>query len=63
MYQKQKGLVVYSRNVRKLYLIQIKVVSLRHGSQGEKMSTALHYVLETKGITRDERKLRKNLYH
>jgi len=30
---------------------------MKHGSQGEKMSAALHYVLEKKGIIRDERKL------
>jgi len=46
-----------------LYLIQIKVVNLKHRSHGEKMSAALHDVLETKGIIRDERKLRKNLYY
>ena len=46
-----------------LYLIQLQRVSLHVGSRGEKMGAALHDVLETKGIIRDERKLRKNLYH
>jgi hypothetical protein len=54
MYQKQKGLVVLGKYVLKLYLIQIKRVSLKYGNRGEKMSAALHDVSEKKGVSRLE---------
>jgi hypothetical protein len=63
MYQKLKGLVVLSKNVGRLYPIQIKRVSLKYGSRGEKRSAALHDVLETKGVIDESRKPRKNLCH
>jgi hypothetical protein len=41
----------------------MKTVSLKYGSRGEETGAALHDVVETKGISHDERELRKNLYY
>ena len=54
IYQKVKGLAVESQNLSKLYLIQIKRVSLNYGSRGEKtrgekMKDSFAMLLKTNG--------------
>ncbi len=41
----------------------MKTVSLKYGKRGDKPGAAFHYVQETEGISRDERKFGKNLYY
>jgi hypothetical protein len=61
MSQKINGLVVYSQNVRTLYLIQKVMVRLKCEIRNEKMGEALHDVTEIEGDSDERRKSCKNL--
>ena len=57
----KEGVIVYSQNVKTLYLLKKQRVGSNVGSQGENKDAALHDVLEIKGVTYESQELFKNV--